>query len=49
MAKKSHNIRKKGSIYLSIDDMDAPQKGVKVKAVATIFEDPRIVMAKLIY
>jgi general stress protein 26 len=43
-AKKTQNIRKNSNIYFSVDDCNIPYKGVKGKGVATIVEDPRIVM-----
>ena len=38
-AKKTQNLRKKPTIYFSIDDESLPYKGVKGKGVATIVED----------
>lgn len=40
---KIHNIRKKAIIYFSIDE-ENPYKGVKGKGVATIVEDPDMIM-----
>lgn len=42
-SKKIHNIRKKATIYFSIDE-ENPYKGVKGKGVATIVEDPDMIM-----
>ena len=39
-SKKIHNIRKKPTIYFSIDDGNFPYKGVKGKGIATIVENP---------
>jgi nitroimidazol reductase NimA-like FMN-containing flavoprotein (pyridoxamine 5'-phosphate oxidase superfamily) len=39
-SRKIHNIRKKATIYFSIDDGNFPYKGVKGKGIATIQEDP---------
>ena len=40
-AKKTQNIRKRPTIYFSIDDENPPIRGVKGKAIATIIEDPK--------
>jgi general stress protein 26 len=42
-SKKIHNIRKKAIIYFSIDE-ENPYKGVEGKGVATIVEDPDMIM-----
>jgi general stress protein 26 len=39
LAKKTQNIRKRSTIYFSIDDENPPVRGVKGKAIATIIED----------
>ena len=39
-SKKIHNIRKRATIYFSIDDGNFPYKGVKGKGIAMIVEDP---------
>jgi PPOX class probable F420-dependent enzyme len=46
LAKKTQNLRRKSTIYFSIDDENPPYKGVKGKGIATIVEeDPnRIVL-----
>jgi len=43
-SKKTQNIRKRSNIYFSIDDEYPPVKGVKGKGIATIIEDPEIVV-----
>ena len=50
-SKKIHNIRKKATIYFSIDEQNFPYRGVKGKGIATIIEDPftTIAEAKKIY
>ena len=50
-SKKIHNIRKKATIYFSIDEQKFPYRGVKGKGIATIIEDPfrTLVEAKKIY
>ena len=40
LAKKTENLRRKPTIYFSIDDENPPYKGVKGKGIATIVEDP---------
>ena len=44
LAKKAQNIRRKSTVYFSIDEEDyeenRPPKGVKGKGIATIIEDP---------
>jgi general stress protein 26 len=44
LAKKTQNLRRKPTIYFSVDDenyeKNRPPKGVKGKGVATIVEDP---------
>jgi general stress protein 26 len=40
LAKKTRNLRRKSTIYFSIDDENLPYKGVKGKGIATIVEDP---------
>lgn len=42
-AKKTQNIRKKSTIYFSIDDENPPVRGVKGKGVANIIDDLKIV------
>jgi general stress protein 26 len=44
LAKKTQNIRKRTTIYFSIDDENHPIRGVKGKGIATIIEDPKIVV-----
>lgn len=39
--KKTQNIRKRSTIYFSIDDENPPVRGVKVKGIATIIEDSK--------
>ncbi|HSA75206.1 MAG TPA: pyridoxamine 5'-phosphate oxidase family protein [Candidatus Nitrosocosmicus sp.] len=43
-AKKTQNIRKRSTIYFSIDDENPPVRGVKGKGIATILEDLKIVV-----
>src|SRR5919201_691356 len=40
MTRKVQNIRKKPTVYFSIDDENFPYKGVKGKGMADIVEDP---------
>jgi general stress protein 26 len=40
LAKKTRNLRRKSTIYFSIDDENLPYKGVKGKGIATIIDDP---------
>ncbi len=40
-AKKTQNIRKRPTIYFSIDDENPPVRGVKGKGTATIIEDSK--------
>ncbi|HEX7209260.1 MAG TPA: pyridoxamine 5'-phosphate oxidase family protein [Nitrososphaeraceae archaeon] len=42
-ARKTQNIRKRATIYFSIDDENPPVRGVKGKGIATIIEDLKIV------
>jgi PPOX class probable F420-dependent enzyme len=42
-ARKTQNIRKRSTIYFSIDDENPPVRGVKGKGIATIIEDLKIV------
>lgn len=44
LAKKTQNIRKRSTIYFSIDDENPPVRGVKGKGTATIIEDPKQVV-----
>jgi len=44
LAKKTQNIRKRSTIYFSIDDENPPVRGVKGKGIATIIEDLEIVV-----
>ena len=50
LAKKAQNIRRKSTIYFSIDDENynenRPPKGVKGKGIATIIEDPNRIIPK---
>jgi general stress protein 26 len=50
LAKKTQNLRRKPTIYFSIDyenyDENLPPKGVKGKGVATIIEDPNRIVPK---
>jgi PPOX class probable F420-dependent enzyme len=39
LAKKTQNLRRKSTIYFSIDDENPPYKGVKGKGIATIVEE----------
>jgi PPOX class probable F420-dependent enzyme len=39
LAKKTQNLRRKPTIYFSIDDENPPYKGVKGKGIATIVEE----------
>jgi nitroimidazol reductase NimA-like FMN-containing flavoprotein (pyridoxamine 5'-phosphate oxidase superfamily) len=50
-SKKINNIRKRATIYFSIDDGNFPYKGVKGKGIAIIVEDPSMTIpeAKKIY
>ena len=50
-SKKINNIRKRATIYFSIDDANFPYKGVKGKGIAIIVEDPSMTIpeAKKIY
>ena len=43
-AKKTQNIRNRSTIYFSIDDENPPVKRVKGGGIATIIEDPKIVI-----
>lgn len=43
-AKKTRNIRMRPTIYFSIDDENPPVRGVKGRGIATIIEDPKIVV-----
>lgn len=43
-ARKTQNIRKRSTIYFSIDDENPPVRGVKGKGIATIIEDLKIVI-----
>lgn len=43
-AKKTQNIRKRSTIYFSIDDENPPVRGVKGKGIATIIEDLKIIV-----
>jgi PPOX class probable F420-dependent enzyme len=42
-AKKTQNIRKRSTIYFSIDDENPPVRGIKGRGTATIIEDPKLV------
>jgi len=50
LAKKAQNLRRKPTIYFSIDDENydenRPPKGVKGKGIATIIEDPNRIVPK---
>src|ERR671931_56153 len=50
LAKKTQNLRRKPTIYFSIDyenyDENGPPKGVKGKGIATIIDDPNRIVAK---
>ena len=50
LAKKTQNLRRKPTIYFSIDDENydenRPPKGVKGKGIATIIDDPNRIVAK---
>jgi general stress protein 26 len=50
-SKKINNIRKRATIYFSIDDGNFPYKGVKGKGTAILVEDPSMTIpeAKKIY
>lgn len=41
---KSRNVRERPNIYFCVEDGNSPYKGVKGKGVATIFEDPKIII-----
>jgi len=43
-SKKTQNIRNRFTIYFSIDDENPPVRGVKGRGIATIIEDPKIVI-----
>ena len=43
-AKKTQNIRKRSTIYFSIDDENPPVRGVKGEGIATVIEDLKIVI-----
>ena len=43
-ARKTQNIRKRSTIYFSIDDENPPVRGVKGKGIATIIEDLKTVI-----
>jgi PPOX class probable F420-dependent enzyme len=42
-SRKTQNIRKRSTIYFSIDDENPPVRGVKGKGIATIIEDLKTV------
>jgi len=44
LAKKTQNIRKRSTIYFSIDDENPPVRGVKGKGIATLIEDSKKVI-----
>jgi general stress protein 26 len=44
MTKKVQNVRKKSSVYFSIDDENFPYKGIKGKGTADVVEDPKQVI-----
>jgi general stress protein 26 len=50
LAKKTRNLRRKSTIYFSIDDENyqenRPPRGVKGKGIATIIEDPNRIVPK---
>jgi PPOX class probable F420-dependent enzyme len=39
LAKKTQNLRRKPTVYFSVDDENPPYKGVKGKGIATIVEE----------
>ena len=43
-AKKTQNIRNRSTIYFSVDDENPPVRGVKGGGIATVIEDPKIVI-----
>jgi PPOX class probable F420-dependent enzyme len=43
-AKKTQNIRNRSTIYFSIDDENPPVRGVKGGGIATVIEDPKMVI-----
>ena len=43
-ARKTQNIRKRSTIYFSIDDENPPVRGVKGKGIATIIEDLKTIV-----
>ena len=45
-SKKIHNVRKKATIYFSIDEQNFPYRVVKGKDIATIIEDPFTTLAE---
>jgi PPOX class probable F420-dependent enzyme len=42
-SKKTQNIRKRPTMYFSIDDENPPVRGIKGRGIATIIEDPKLV------
>ena len=42
--RKNRNVRERPNIYFCVEDGNSPYKGVKGKGVATIFEDPKIII-----
>ena len=46
MTKKIKNLRRKPSVYFSIDDDNLPYKGVKGKGIAVIVEDPTKIVSE---
>lgn len=46
VTKKIKNLRRKPSVYFSIDDENLPYKGVKGKGIAVIVEDPTKIVSE---
>ena len=42
--KKTQNLSNRPTIYFSVDDENPPYKGVKGKGIATIVEDPNLIV-----
>src|SRR5215210_294099 len=46
LAKKTQNLRRKPTLYFSVDDENPLYKGVKGKVISTIVEDPSRIIAQ---
>ena len=44
LGKKTQNLSNRPTIYFSVDDENPPYKGVKGKGIATIVEDPNLIV-----